>query len=43
MFKTYWDASKNIYNRYVLDSEHNWEDIHIQLRNQQTLTSDNHI
>jgi hypothetical protein len=34
--------SSNIHNYFTLNSEHDWEDLYIQLRNQQTCTSDNH-
>jgi hypothetical protein len=31
----------NINDYYTLNSEYNWEDLYINLRNQQTCTSDN--
>ena len=37
-----WVTSSNINNYHILNSEHNWEDLDIQLRNQETCTSNNH-
>ena len=34
-----WSTSSNIINYYTLNNEHNWENLCIQLRNQQTSTS----
>ena len=34
--------STNCIDYPTLSNEHTWEDLHIQLRNQQTCTSDNH-
>ena len=42
MFKRDWIMSLNINNKSTLNSGHNWEDLHIQLRNQQICTSNNH-
>ena len=42
MFKRDWTTSSNNNNYSTLNSEHNWEDVWIQLRNQQTCTSDNY-
>ena len=35
MFNTDWTTSSNINNYYALNKEHNWEDLCLQLRNQQ--------
>ena len=37
-----WIMSSNINNYSTLNSENNWEDLCIQLRNQQTCTLDDH-
>ena len=42
MFKRDWTTSSNIDKYSTLNSEHNLEDLCIQLRNQQTCTFDNH-
>ena len=34
--------SSKINNYFTLHSEHNWENLHIQLKNQQTCTSSNY-
>ena len=41
MFQWEWTMSSNINNHYTLTSEHNWENMCIQLRNQHTWTFDN--
>ena len=43
MFKRDWTMYSNISNYSTLNSEHNWEDLCIEFRNQQTCTSDNYI
>jgi hypothetical protein len=37
-----WNLSLDINNYYTLNSEHNWEDQCIQLKNGQTYTFNNH-
>ena len=42
MVRRDWTPSANIHDYSTLNNEHNWKDLYIQLRNQQTYTSDNH-
>ena len=42
MIKGDWAMSSNINNYSTLNGEHNWELLCIQLRNQQTCTSNKH-
>ena len=42
MLKRDWIAFTNINNYSTLNSEHNWEDLCVQSKNQQTYPSDNH-
>jgi subtilase family serine protease len=39
MHKRDWIASSNLIDYSTLNDEHNWEDLSIQLKNQQTCTS----
>ena len=39
MFKRDWIMSSYFINYSTLNSEHNWEALYIQLKNQQTCTS----
>ena len=41
MFERDWTTSSNISNYAAVSNEHNWEDLRIRLRNQQTCTSNN--
>ena len=41
MFNRDWAVSSNFINCFTLNSEHNWEDLYIQLRYQQADTPDN--
>lgn len=42
MLKRYWTTSLHINEYSTLDNEYNQEDLHIQLRNQETCSSDNY-
>ena len=42
MLRRDWTTTSNSDNYFPLDSVHNWEDIHIQFKNQQTCTFNNH-
>ena len=42
MFKRDWSTFSNIDNYSTLNNEHNWEDVCIQLKNQQAFVSNSH-
>ena len=43
MFELDWTTSSSFIQYFTLNSElHNWEEVYIQLSNQQTCTSNNH-
>ena len=42
MFEKDWTMSLEFSNHFIFNIEHIWENLYIQLRNQQTCISDNH-